>query len=365
MFTSLRQTISSHPSPTSLRKDLREHLYDALARIVVPRGDPQAVRAYATRELAELDADAEADVDVIRDANEQLLAAVEREAEKGKGDGNARAYVSFLEEWCSERQNVDIYLVSKRGRTNYLHPCLVWVDPQWLIAFALSLPQRRYLISSLHALIRRLEKRSVALSPALLAAHLKLATHTEVGIEHVQRLAKKYTGKAPGREAADVWLARLQLMRLMGLDDKEVWLEAKGCVQGEGEAEVKVWMWGLENQEDRVVWRVREFHSPSVYYFPHSVIQQDILKESMSLGLGKVHEEALIGYATLLMRAHEKDIVRHLTLAYLPTPRVWSHVYREGTRSGHGGTGFLGEVFEMWKREDQSSARREMEDLGR
>jgi hypothetical protein len=86
---------------------------------------------------------------------------------------------------------------------------------------------------------------------------VKLATRTEVEIEHVQRLAKKYTGKAPGRGAADVWLARLQLMRTMGLDDKEVWLEAKGCIQGESEAEMKVWMWGLENQEDRVVWKVK------------------------------------------------------------------------------------------------------------
>jgi hypothetical protein len=116
MFTSLHQTISSYPSPALLRKSLREHLYDALARTAVPRGDPQAVRAYITRELAELDADAEADVDVIRDANEQLLAAVEMEAEKGKGDGISRAYVSFLEEWCLERQNVDIYLVRKPKR---------------------------------------------------------------------------------------------------------------------------------------------------------------------------------------------------------------------------------------------------------
>jgi hypothetical protein len=89
------------------------------------------------------------------------------------------------------------------------------------------------------------------------------------------------------------------------------------------------------------------------------------------MGRGKVHEEVLIGYATLLLRAHEKDIVRHLTLAYLPTSRVWSHVYREGTRLGYADKGFLREVFEMWRRIDQGSARREMEtqlrlmDLGR
>lgn len=85
----------------------------------------------------------------------------------------------------------------------------------------------------------------------------------------VIKMAQKYTTKAPG--SCQVWLARLEAekkFRASGIEGQRavesVWREARKSVTGKEEDVLKVWIWGLGDEEGQTVVDKRRSHEVSL-----------------------------------------------------------------------------------------------------
>ena len=118
-------------------------------------------------------------------------------------------------------------------------------------------PQKIYLLTSLHALIRRLLKNGVSLAP-LLCAHLSYLTmYREIVPElpyatSVPELPVRYTNIAEMKSSARLWIARLEFERsrpesAAEPDVRRTWKQARDSVRGEGALEV--WTWGVPSED--------------------------------------------------------------------------------------------------------------------
>lgn len=106
MFYSLQTLIQTHPSP--LRSSLLDKLYEDL--ISYHSSSPEARVFYASR-LMEVESDSPAFVDGIRNANEELIAAIKKSSEEkdhSEGHGMVNAYVLWVEKQVVNLQIDDL-----------------------------------------------------------------------------------------------------------------------------------------------------------------------------------------------------------------------------------------------------------------
>ncbi|KAI0036914.1 U3 small nucleolar RNA-associated protein 6-domain-containing protein, partial [Vararia minispora EC-137] len=243
LFSALARAIRTYPAAKNLTRALLEHLYEQLDAALPESAD--ARRMHATRRLdafadrpqrgfladeegEDADADADADalgteafVDALRAANEELRNAA---VVAGAGSDTARAYASFVAEWCAG--GIDANL-------------------------------KMYLVGSLGALAKGAEKGKGAElpHPLVLSTHLTLSTSllrtpssSPVSAEKVCSLARRYTRLRAS--SAGVWLGRLEAERARGAENevRRVWEEAREAVGSrDGDEDVRgVWMWGFE-----------------------------------------------------------------------------------------------------------------------
>ena len=118
LFQSLQTLIAGYPTPEALRSSLLDHLHTRLAE-ALPR-DAAAVVLRATRALVLASPEELAGgalVDALRRANEEMLAALDADANADADaavrctrDELAGAYAQFVEEWCG-KEDVDAHLV--------------------------------------------------------------------------------------------------------------------------------------------------------------------------------------------------------------------------------------------------------------
>lgn len=116
LFQNLQTLIAGYPAPEALRSSLLDHLHIRLAE-ALPR-DAAALTLRATRALVLASAEGSAGgalVDGLRRVNEEMLAAIDAEAEVAgrctpASDELAGAYAQFVEEWCG-KEDVDEHLV--------------------------------------------------------------------------------------------------------------------------------------------------------------------------------------------------------------------------------------------------------------
>lgn len=128
-----------------------------------------------------------------------------------------------------------------------------------------------YLISSLQALIQQAKT-----SPSLLSAHIRLliglaGADASVPAKAI-RTARKYTSKAPA--SSQVWLARLEVEKAFGAGGTEgqasvgeTWREARNSVAGGEEDVLKVWLWGLGDEEAKLVGDKKMIHEVSTSHY--------------------------------------------------------------------------------------------------
>jgi U3 small nucleolar RNA-associated protein 6 len=98
LFEALRDLISGYPSPEELKQDLLVYLYQLL-HTTLPT-DPKAAKMYASRAL-NASPEAEAFVDALRAANEEMLSIVQG-ADATARPGLDQAYAEFVEEWSNK-----------------------------------------------------------------------------------------------------------------------------------------------------------------------------------------------------------------------------------------------------------------------
>jgi hypothetical protein len=106
-----------------------------------------------------------------------------------------------------------------------------------------------YLLGSLRALV----KRAPAPSPALLAAHLRLAAASPQRADGAKllRLARAYTAQAPA--SAPGWRARLDVEQAFGspADAEVAWADARKHARGEAHDLAAIWLWGMDGARAR------------------------------------------------------------------------------------------------------------------
>jgi hypothetical protein len=108
LFESFQAVILAHPSPVTLKRTLLAHLHQLLADDVRLHDSPKALDFHARRHLLALDGNplgGEALVEALRQANEELVAAV-RKCASNPGSNTSRgdmevAYGRFIQEWTS------------------------------------------------------------------------------------------------------------------------------------------------------------------------------------------------------------------------------------------------------------------------
>lgn len=81
----------------------------------------------------------------------------------------------------------------------------------------------------------------------------------------IVRLGERYSTKVP--ESSEVWLARLEAEKALRMDGgeeqarvEEIWRLAREKVRGEEEGVLRVWMWGLEDEQVELVKDRRKMH---------------------------------------------------------------------------------------------------------
>jgi len=81
----------------------------------------------------------------------------------------------------------------------------------------------------------------------------------------IVRFGERYSAKAP--ESSEVWLARLEAEKALWMDDREgqsrveeIWQLAREKVKGEEEDVLRVWMWGLGDEQAQLVKDQRKMH---------------------------------------------------------------------------------------------------------
>ncbi|KAJ8077009.1 U3 snoRNP protein [Marasmius tenuissimus] len=317
LFEALDELITTYPSPPELRDSLISHLDELLGSSLPDH--PRGLQLVCGRVISGM-------------AGEQLI------------DGIKVANTKFLSHATSSNKEEMLQA--------YSH--FVWEQYHMMKDDALKL----YLISSLQGLIRTQKK-----SPSLLSTHIKLLTvAVQQGVSDkgkVLNTAKKYTSRVP--EAACVWLARLEAVQtLAGEEDTEdVWAEARRSVPVSHEDVSTVWTWGLASlpQESK-----RKVH-------------EELLRESMrDASLKDVHEALLMSYLSSLsvneaaeggegsrlanvpsQAENWKLAVRHMQRTCLPTGRVWQKAFML-VKQGGLGEDVLGEVYETWRRMEESDA---------
>jgi len=134
----------------------------------------------------------------------------------------------------------------------------------------------------------------------------------------------------------------------------KAWAEARQAVTADERDLVKVWLWGLEQlPNDGVLER-------------HEALLRESMGDSSFHG---IHELLLMRYATITNEerkgmnsasaredpAGRIEAIRHVARAYLPTARVWARMFALSAE-GRGGSEVLGEIIEMWGREDGLAA---------
>lgn len=98
----------------------------------------------------------------------------------------------------------------------------------------------------------------------------------------VIKTARKYTTKARG--SSQVWLARLEAEKTYcsrsGVEGQRVvvsaWKEARESVTGKEEDVLKVWIWGLGDEEAKLVGDKRRIHEVCVSTFVFSGILRGV-----------------------------------------------------------------------------------------
>jgi len=112
-----------------------------------------------------------------------------------------------------------------------------------------SSEQKQYLIASLQGVIKR-----APTSVSLFSTHIRVLTmgggHDPSVRGEIVRLGERYSAKVP--ESSEVWLARLEAEKALGEGQarvEEVWQLAREKVKGEEEEVLRIWMWGLEDEQ--------------------------------------------------------------------------------------------------------------------
>ncbi|KXN90172.1 U3 small nucleolar RNA-associated protein 6 [Leucoagaricus sp. SymC.cos] len=325
LFVQLKTVITEYPSPAELRTQLFEHLYD-LVRSTLP-GDAEAVRLLADRHIKP-GLRGTALVDAVQRANEKMLAEV-----RSRGQEEIyRVYADFVEDWC--QRTVDQHM-------------------------------KQYLILSLQGVIQQIQT-----SASLFSTHIRLLTsvaRTDANVPaKVLRLGQKYTAKAPA--SSQVWLARLAAEKEFGTSGAkgqasvvETWRSARQYVAGKEEDVLNVWIWGLGDEEAKLVGDKRKTH-------------EALLKESMGSGsLRGVHEKLLMSYVTTVHEAMgQEEIsdqasqvsgkwlheVHRIGRSYLTNSKVWQKVFSVVKEAGweEGKYEVLGAVYSRWRAHDAEMA---------
>jgi len=318
LFQNLQTLIAGYPAPEALRSSLLDHLHTRLTE-ALPR-DATALKLRATRSLVLVSPEELAGgalVDALRRANEEMLATLDADAaERGTRDELAEAYVQFVEEWC-EKGDVDAHL-------------------------------KLYLVGSLHALIKRQDKKSP--SAALLATHVRLLValadlpSPPAPPSRILSIARRYTSITPTN--AGVWLARLGAESAHGTSDSvaETWTSARRAVP----TCCEIWLWGA----DRCCPKPSPCSSPAS---PSWAAFDALLAESMQdAALRGVHELLLIRVAgligELISTAERRSRVDHIAKRCLPSARVWAQVFEGLTAAPcEDGEALVWEVYELWR----------------
>ena len=331
LFQNLQTLIAGYPAPEALRSSLLDHLHARLTE-ALPR-DATALKLRVTRSLVLASPEELAGgalVDALRRANEEMLATLDADAaERGTRDELAEAYAQFVEEWC-EKGDVDAHLVG--------------YGSSFVSDMAEKQKQKLYLVGSLHALIKRQDKKSP--SAALLATHVRLLValadlpSPPAPPSRILSIARRYTSITPTN--ASVWLARLDVESAHGTSDSvaEAWTSARRGVPTCSE----IWLWGAE--------RCCPKPSPAS---PSWAEFDALLAESMQdAALRGVHESLLIRVAELIgeliSTAERRSRVDHIAKRCLPSARVWAQVFEVLTAAPcEDGEALVREVYEWWR----------------
>lgn len=309
LFESLKDLISSYPSPKKLCQSLLAHLYEVLNH-TLPK-HPQAILLLASRFL---ESQGEEFVEGLRLANEELLTRVKDNDQ----EAFLEVYANFIEGWFLKLVDDDLVR----------------------------------LMASLTSLIQRARP-----SPSLLSVHIKLLMHSSSGSPaKVLWIADKYTRQVP--TSPRVWLARLAVEKQLSDEPTEkCWAEARRSIVGTDEERIEIWTWGLLTAESPLA--KKELH-------------ERLLKESMQdVSLRGVHEALLVRYVGVLhevgvepnsglMSDQEKGCVnwlhwiRHMAKTCLTTGRVWRQVFARVSEACEEGEKekVLGEIYELWKKDE-------------
>jgi len=335
LFQNLQTLIAGYPAPEALRSSLLDHLHARLTE-ALPR-DATALKLRVTRSLVLASPEELAGgalVDALRRANEEMLATLDADAaERGTRDELAEAYAQFVEEWC-EKGDVDAHLVG--------------YGSSFVSDMAEKQKQKLYLVGSLHALIKRQDKKSP--SAALLATHVRLLValadlpSPPAPPSRILSIARRYTSITPTN--ASVWLARLHAESAHGTSDSvaEAWTSARRAVPTCSE----IWLWGV----DRCCPKPTPCSSPAS---PSWAEFDALLAESMQdAALRGVHESLLIRVAELIgeliSTAERRSRVDHIAKRCLPSARVWAQVFEVLTAAPcEDGEALVREVYEWWR----------------
>ena len=210
-----------------------------------------------------------------------------------------------------------------------------------------NIKQKLYLVGSLHALIKRQDKK--APSAALLGTHVRLLValadlpSPPAPPSRILSIARRYTSISPTNTS--VWLARLHAESAHGTSDSmaEAWTSARRAVPTCSE----IWLWGA----DRCSPKPSPLSSSSWAEF------DALLAESMQdAALRGVHESLLIRVAEsiggeLISTAERRSRVAHVAKRCLPSARVWARVFQGLTTAPYEeeDEGLVREVYECWR----------------
>ena len=146
LFIALHDLLTTYPSPQSLKLSLLDYLHAVLVDVLP--GDPRAIKLTATRFITlELDIQSPDFVDILRNANEQLMQGVREAWSDDKPSQNdsdrqkrqeemATVYAQFIDEWA-EKDDVDVNLVSPKAtllQTSPAHPFSTAIDSHFIFA---------------------------------------------------------------------------------------------------------------------------------------------------------------------------------------------------------------------------------------
>lgn len=267
-----------------------------------------------------------------------MLATLDAEAaERCTRDELAEVYAQFVDEWCG-KEEVDAHLVGYGYGSSFVRHM---ADKQ---------KQKLYLVGSLHALVKRQDKKSPC--AALLATHVRLLValaelpSPPAPPSRILIIARRYTSITPTNTS--VWLARLNAESAHGTTDSivDAWTSARRAVPTCSE----IWLWGADRCCPKPSSCSSAASSSSWAEF------DALLAESMQdAALRGVHESLLIRVAESIREprstAERRSRVTHIAKRCLPSARVWMQVFESLTAAPceEEDEALVREVYECWR----------------